>query len=59
MFTVKTTLAPILCFQLIENNLGELVRNSPMQENINSKLDVITLAQSCQLVVRELGDLLD
>ena len=49
----------LLSIYLIENNLGELVRNSPMQENINSKLDVITLAQSCQLVVRELGDLLD
>ena len=34
MFITKTTLALILCFQLIENNLGELIHNSPMQENI-------------------------
>lgn len=59
MFITKTTLALILCFQLIENNLGELIHNSPMQENINNQLDTIILAQSCQLVVRELGDLLD
>ena len=59
MFIIKTTLASILYFQLIENNLGELVRNSPMQENINNQLEAIILAQSCQLLVRELGDLLD